>query len=196
MVDSPPPLKTLVAKVAQELQQSRGDPASIRKLELALATEKQKSGDLERVLRDNEKEHETQIRLLELRISELERRYFDTQEENAKLKAAANPEDASQFDEIFRLISRQRKSLERDRDLLNSERETFETEKMKFENLRTDKMKQAFAFATSEAAHSSIIAHRVHEFTRKLENSSREEIREIRESLEQVLASKLGEIQN
>jgi len=197
MDDSPPPLKhSLATAVVRELQQGRGDPSEARRLESALAFERERVAALQKVIADKDKELETTVRLLELQHNELEKKYFATQEENAKLRAAAKPQDVTHFEEVFRLINRQRKALERDRETLDSDRVAFAAEKLKFENLRSDRVKQAFSLATAEAAQSAIIAQRVHEFIKKLENSSKEEIREIRASLEGVLAEKLAEIDN
>jgi hypothetical protein len=197
MDNSPPPLKTkvLAAKITHELNRRRGDPVELRRLETAATKERGRVLTLERKLEDKEQELKTTAYILDLRIAELEKRLLQSQEENARFRTAVNPEDLGQFDDIMRVINRERVVNQKERKCLQAEREAFQAEKLSFERLTTDKVKQGFVLGVVEAAEASVIAQRVHEFVRRYVESPVDEIREIRESLEHVLEQKLAELE-
>ena len=190
--DGPPPLKS----VAGELALGRGDPSERRRTESQLAELKGKNTELEKAISAMKKELENVTSVADIRITDMDKTIMGLREENARLRAAMNPEDTSHADELLRMVSREKAAVIRQKEALEAERLELETERRALARLANIQAKSAMASAQSEMRMSSVIAERVKEYSKRLDGCSKTELQDIKTGLQEMLAQKLMELEN
>lgn len=168
--DCPPPLKQRVPEIA------RGDPAEKRHLEEQLKEQKRRVEELELLMQTLKKSISTKTAVEELKNLQF------------AADSANTPED------LFRIIANEKAQIRRDKEEIERAREHFEKEKrilMSAESAQATKVLQSMNPTLTMGA---VIAQKVAQYMTTLEGCSKQELKEIRVGLEEMLIQKLNEL--
>ena len=187
-LDDPPPLKNGPAfNVIEALGETRGDPAELRNAEALIKVK----GDQVMRLQSALNHLRDDLLIKDMRIAELEKTVEVLKAENGALKATQPPIELEDFEDILKMISREKAVVAREKESLMEEKRGFQVEKQIWERLKTANAKSSFAQVSLQTTVSSVLAQKVFEFLKQIEGSSKYEIQELRQSLEQVLLEKI-----
>jgi hypothetical protein len=194
MEDSPPPLKSKgVLPVLKELCLNRGDPSSFNKLECENLKLLEQVKVLQNQLDMSKKSMQGEIDFLRIKLKESELKTKQLTEEIVVIKSVScSQENLKELDEIFRLIAKDRKDIEREREILEDDRASFQREILSYkETIENPDIRKAVLEGSLQSANANIIAQRVREFLENVQTFDKKELGKIRIGMEEILAEKL-----
>ena len=193
--DKPPPLKQATAVVAEELGMTRGDPAEKRHLEQQLHEQKQRVAEMEIMLKRLKEAVSTGNTVNELQMTKLRMQGNQLLEENTVLKTT-NQTMPNDSEELLKMIARERAAIRKEKEQLEKERINFENEKRVLVNAQTGQTVKALQHVSPALTMGSVIAQKVSQYMSTLDGCSKQELKDVRLGLEEMLAQRLTDIEN
>lgn len=166
----PPPLKHLVPEIA------RGEPAEKRHLEEQLKEQKRRVAELEVLMQTLKKTLTTKTAVEELQTL------------NLSAESAETPED------LFRIIAQEKAQIRRDKEELDRARDQFEKDKRVLLSAESAQATRVLQSMSPTLTMGAVIAQKVAQYMTTLEGCSKQELKEIRVGLEEMLLQKLNEL--
>ena len=194
--DKPPPLKQATAvAVAEELGINRGDPAEKRHLEQQLQEQKQRVAEMEILLKRFKEALSTGATVNELQLTKMRMQENHLLEENTLLKST-NETMPTDSEELLKMISKERAAIRREKEQLDRDRLSFENEKQVLVHAQTSQSVKALHHVSPAMTMGSVIAQKVSQYMATLEGCGKQELKEVRLGLEEMLAQRLSDIEN